>query len=117
MKHLLLLLFISISSFAQVGIHKDSVDGDGILDFNENATGGIALPCLTSTPTGTAATNGTFYFDYATKNVLVRENSVWKSLSLESGNSSTIYLNTSLDVGNGVIIGSNSSSATGVLVL
>lgn len=103
--------------FSQVGIGKSSVDGDGILDFENPAKGGIVLPAVTSLPTGSAATNGTILYDYTNARVKVRQNNVWENLTPKLGDTSDINLNTSPETGNGVIIGANSSSADGVLVL
>ncbi len=44
------------------------------------------------------------------------ENNVWKDLS-DIGNTSNLISNTSNDIGNGVIIGAETSVATGILVL
>ena len=44
------------------------------------------------------------------------ENNVWKDLS-DVGNSSNLISNSSNDIGEGVIIGAESSSAAGILVL
>ncbi|MFN7044811.1 MAG: hypothetical protein ACK4M1_06410 [Flavobacterium sp.] len=108
---------ISFLVHSQVGIGKASVDGDGILDFEFPATGGIVLPAVTNIPFGPGATNGTLVYDYNEGCVKFRQNNQWIKLSFESGNTSNINLNTSVDNGNGVIIGSNTSSAEGVLVL
>ena len=119
MKKIILIipLIAPIIIFSQVSIGKASVDGDGILDFENPAQGGIILPAVTSLPTGSAATNGTIIYDYNDGAVKIRENNSWTQLTPESGDTSSINLNTSPDTGNGVIIGSNTASADGVLVL
>lgn len=113
----ILTLFAPFILLSQVSIGKASVDGDGILDFENPARGGIILPAVTSLPTGAAATNGTIIYDYNDGAVKIRENNNWIQLTPESGNTSNINLNSSPDTGNGVIIGANSATASGVLVL
>lgn len=109
-------LIAPIIIFSQVSIGKASVDGDGILDFENPARGGIILPAVTSLPTGSAATNGTIIYDYNAGAVKIRENNSWTQLTPETGNTSSINLNTSPDTGNGVLIGT-ATTADGVLVL
>lgn len=109
-------LFTPIIIFSQVSIGKASVDGDGILDFENPAKGGIILPAVTTLPTGSAATNGTIIYDYNNGCVKIRENNNWTQLTPEIGDTSSINLNTSPDTGNGVLIGTT-TTADGVLVL
>ena len=56
-------------------------------------------------------------YDYTNARVKIRQNNVWENLTPKLGDTSDINLNTSPETGNGVIIGANSSSAEGVLVL
>lgn len=102
---------------AQVAIEKTSVDGDGILDFPTNTTKGIILPAVTTLPTGTGATNGTFLLDYTDRKVKMRQNGQWVELTKETGNVAAVSINASAETGEGVIIGTNPSPAAGVLVL
>ena len=113
----IIVLFAPIIIFSQVSIGKASVDGDGILDFENPAKGGIILPAVTSLPTGSAATNGTIIYDYNNGCIKIRQNNAWENLTPKIGNTTSINLNTSLDIGNGAIIGANSTLADGVLVL
>lgn len=114
---LIIILFAPIFIFSQISIGKAFVDGDGILDFENPAKGGLILPSVTSLPTGNAATNGTIIYDYTNGLVKIRQNNVWENLTPKHGDNSMINLNASTETGNGVIIGANSSSADGVLVL
>ncbi|WP_313385057.1 hypothetical protein [Chishuiella sp.] len=119
-------LFLSLFSIshAQVSIGKEKSEGSStIFDFNNtNNTNGIILPAVTTTPNNLDAVNngGTFIFDQTDSKVKMFENGSWVDLS-DSGDNSTITKlnlnNTSNEVGNGVVIGANSSNAKGVLVL
>lgn len=126
--YITLFVFLPIVSFvnAQVSVGgKQSVEGTAtVLDFNSipaNAKG-IILPAvdnltnaLTSVP---ADNNGTFLFDRSTSRVKMYENNIWRDLS-NTGTSTQIVVNTTAESTNsqGVIIGSETSTAKGVLVL
>jgi hypothetical protein len=101
---------------AQVAIGKSTVNGSGILDFASSSTKGILLPIVETLPTGAAATNGTILMDKNDLKLKLRENGAWVDLS-DAGSISGITFNTSSDAGIGVIMGANTSSAEGVLVL
>lgn len=139
MKKLNYSLFFFLSLFlanGQVSIDKETVEGASvILDFNsplttdtygtinEN-TKGIILPALDRSPvynipnvTASSVNNGTFIFDKELKKVRMFENNVWVDLSDDKGKIDAIIPNSSNEVGNGVIIGAENSSAEGVLVL
>ena len=100
---------------AQVAIGKSAVDGSSILDFASNTTKGIILPALSSVPA--SPVNGILAFYKGDSRVYMYQNNIWVSLTEDNGNSASIVNNTSAEVGNGVIIGANTSSASGVLVL
>ncbi|KMQ69058.1 hypothetical protein ACM39_06755 [Chryseobacterium sp. FH2] len=114
---IILTVILAGSSFikAQVGMGKDSVDGDAILDFPLSNTG-ILLPVVDTLPTGTAASNGTFLLDKSDITVKMRENDLWVSLS-DTGSLTGTMPNTSAEEGGGIIIGAPGSPAQGVLVL
>ena len=110
--------FASIS-FGQVSIGKNAVDGNNtILDFEESTTNGIILPAVTTVPTGLDATNngGTFAFDLTDSKVKMYENGIWVELS-DVGEKTALLTNSSDEVGDGVIIGAETTTAKGVLVL
>ena len=119
MKNLVhIILILSNFSYAQIAVGKTNVVGSNtLLDFDQSSTNskGIILPAVTNT-TNVALTNGTFVFDINTKKVRMVENNVWKDLS-DAGNISNLISNTSNDIGNGVIIGAETSLTTGILVL
>lgn len=105
-------------SLAQVAIGKQAVDGNStVLDFNNAAgnTKGIILPATSGVATGSLV-NGTFIFDTTDNKVKVYENDTWKPLS-DAGSSSAVVVNTTAELGKGVVIGQPTSIADGVLVL
>lgn len=110
---------------AQVAIGKSTVTNSStILDFDNSATNkkGIILPAvdnLSKALPGTAAHNhGTFLFDKSDNVVKMYENNTWKPLS-DAGSKTAIESNAALELpdNQGVIIGSDTSNALGVLVL
>lgn len=108
-------IFISFHNYkSQVAISKVPSSTGAILDFATGTTNGIILSAVTSLPTSPA--NGTFVVDRSDLKVKMRQNNIWVDLS-SPGDLSKISPNNSSEVGNGVIIGSNTSSANGVLVL
>lgn len=118
----------SLASFAfgQVAIGKQSVTGTTtLLDF-DNTTGntkGIILPAVENNSTALAATvtdnNGTFLFDKSDQKVKMYENSTWVNLSDKGSVTSalTANTNTSAENGKGAIIGADTTTAKGILVL
>lgn len=100
--------------YAQVAIGKTPNNTSAILDFATGTTNGIILSAVNNLPTNPA--NGTFVIDRTDLKIKMRQNNTWIDMS-SPGDLSRIAQNTSTEVGNGVIIGSNSSAASGVLVL
>ena len=118
------LLFLFNIASAQVAIGKTTVNGSStLLDFDDSTgnTSGIILPAIAdrNTAASTADNNGTFIFDISDNKVKMYENSVWQSLSDDAGDGTLVanHNNSTAEAGNGVIIGSATSSAKGVLVL
>lgn len=85
-----------------------------LIQFEDNNSKGIILPANTSKTN--KITNGTFIFDQIDSKVKMYENNNWIDLS-DTGDKSTIIINSSTDNGDGVIIGAEKSDADGVLVL
>lgn len=130
------LLLFAVSANAQISIGgKETVEGNStLLDFNSpflsgstiqtenDNTKGIILPAVDNLNGALSATtgvnNGTFLFDKSDNKVKMFEKNTWVFLS-DAGNASMISANTSNDTDGlqGVIIGSETSSAKGVLVL
>lgn len=107
---------------AQVSIGKTTINGTStLLDFydsNDN-TKGIILPNVTSAALVEslgAPLEGTFIFDESDHKIKVYQNGIWLDLS-DAGENTLITANNAPDNGDGVIIGSNSSTVKGVLVL
>lgn len=122
--------------YGQIAIGKQSINGNStLLDFadttltdspNDQETSnykGIILSAVENSPTFPVITpttnnpnNGTFLFDSSTSIVRMFENGTWVNLS-DTGNSSNLVVNTSDEIGGGVIMGASSTDAKGVLVL
>lgn len=123
MKNIILaigLITIATCGNAQVAIGKPSVDGTStLLDFESFGNyRGIILPAvsLDDVPVLDVNNNGTFLYDLDSQSVQMYENGTWKAMS-EEGNASDIIINTSAEMGEGAIIGSTITDASGVLVL
>lgn len=118
----IILISIAGTAFGQVAIGKESIEGNStLLDFDNSTSNikGIILPAVENTPLGlNENNNGTFLYDRTLQQVRMYENNDWVDLT-DPGNSSTVQVNTSIEnnQGQGVIIGSNTSNAKGILIL
>src|SRR5690606_3347066 len=106
---------------AQVAIGKETISGTStLLDFYDAADNlrGIILPAVDAVSALNADNNGTFLFDRSDKKLKMYENNIWIELS-EEGNDSNLEINLTNENNQdqGVIIGSETSDAKGVLVL
>ena len=140
MKKILYLTFCIITFYSNAQVFMGSgpaVTGTSILLNFEGHTAtdatndaitannrGIILPSVGTTPTFSIVTpatnnsnNGTFIFDKSTKMIKMFENGNWRNFSTTAGDDSKVLANTSAEVGTGVIIGANTTTAKGVLVL
>ena len=124
--YIIILSSLGSSVFGQVAMGKQSINGAAtILDFDNAAgnTKGIILPAVENNNNALAATitdnNGTFLFDKSDQKVKMYENSIWVNLSDKGSITSALAsnTNTSVENGKGVIIGSDTTSAKGILVL
>ena len=116
---IIIALFISNFCLAQVGIEKTTVEGSGILDFPLGTTKGIILPNVTNSVNIIPVTRGTIVYDLTTKNAQYYDGA-WKTLHILStpGIAPTILPGNDLPLTKlGVIIGQQTSSAEGVLIL
>lgn len=109
-------LFCVVIIQAQIAIGKQSVNGDGILDFEDNTTNGILLPIVETLPGD--AVEGTILMDKNDNIVKMNIGSAWVPLS-DAGATTNVNFNPSSESPgvNNVIIGSPTSTAPGVLVL
>ncbi len=119
MKNLLIalhtLFFISIA--AQVAIEKSSLAStSSVLEFSTSENKGIILPYVTSQSAVTAL-GGTLIFDANDKKVKYHNTDGWVDLSINAGTVDTTSQDSLAEDGGGVILGSNTSTADGVLVL
>ncbi len=124
MKNLLLILtlLISICLSAQVAIGKATVDGDGILDFGADDNKGILLPRIISLDAGSVP--GTLYYDTSDSKVKFL-GSTTVDLSVKDVQAANQFqitdegynnLNEIADL-NGTILGAETSTVPGVLIL
>lgn len=124
---LLFILFLKVS-YAQVAIGKASLSGNSSLmefagntasnlltDIETTNTKGLILPAVTSMPLPSNSQNGTFVFDRQSGKNKFYENGAWKDMSDEGSITDMVPI-TGSEVGNGVIIGSDSSIAKGILI-
>lgn len=116
MKTLNILFFfiMSVSVSAQMAIGKESVSGSGILDFGTGLNKGIILPAVTTMPA--SPTNGTFVLDKNDRKIKMLENEIWVEMT-NSGNTDSLVANSGTENGRGVIVGADTSAATGVLIM
>ena len=123
-KYLNLSIFLLITSAnAQISFGKETINGNStILDFNDdiNNVKGIILPSITNTNSvkrGATNENGILFFDKEERKIKAYENDTWRSLS-KTGNSVDLLTPTNaIDQGKGIIIGSETTTAEGVLIL
>ncbi|MTH16325.1 hypothetical protein [Flavobacterium sp. LC2016-01] len=112
-------VFAGLTANAQSSIGKNMPpDGSGILDFNAGGKAGIVLPWVTTLPTGTALTGGVMIYDANLKKVMYYNGTSWIDLSNHTG---AVDLSIQASVPEtpikGTVIGAQSSSVDGVLVL
>ncbi len=121
-----LLGFAALS--AQMAIGKNSVDGDAILDFEENLNLGIILPRVITPDTNVV--DGTIIYNTESFKIEVKKPDGWYDLSqkaklIDPATSALPFDPTEdgydrlkeMQSTNGVILGENSFEKTGVLVL
>lgn len=109
------LIFIFSQNYkSQVSIGKAPNNAGAVLDFATRTTNGIILSTVTNLPSSPA--NGTFVIDKTDLKIKMRQNNAWVDMS-SPGDLSKVVQNSSSEVGKGVIIGSGTSTAEGVLVL
>lgn len=114
--------FFSIAN-AQVAIGKTELSGIGsLMEFAGNTatndtsnTKGIILPAVNTVLSPANSQNGTFIFDKQSSKTKFYENGTWKDMS-DEGSVAALVPASGNEVGNGVIIGSASSAAKGVLI-
>ncbi|QLL58601.1 hypothetical protein FH779_11080 [Empedobacter falsenii] len=110
------LLFTNVNAqmiIAEEGNYPTSVITEStLLQFEDNNSKGIILPANDSAPQNPS--NGTFVFDMSDIKVKMYENGQWVNLT-DRGNYPYGY--NDYDIGEGVIIGAETSTADGVLVL
>ena len=110
-------------SYSQVAISKTSITNSSVsLEFNNTENKGIILPWVSSTSAvesnaSSALVSGTFVLDVTDSKIKLYNEGTWEDLSILPGVVDTSLQSGLTDDGKGVIIGADSSAATGVLVL
>jgi hypothetical protein len=100
---------------AQGDFVKINASTSSILEFTTGTSNGILLPIVTSLPS--SPTNGTLLMDKTDLKVKMRQNNTWVNLT-DAGSVSNVNTNpTNETATNGIIIGEQTTNATGVLVL
>ena len=115
MKNIIILAVLSMAGVfkGQVAIGKTSVTNSSVaLEFGTDVRG-IRLPVVTNAATMTAA-NGSLVFDGTSGSFRWYANNTW---STATAGGQTGGAPTGADTGTGVIIGANSSSAAGALII
>lgn len=107
--------FVTNEIKAQVAIGKEDLTNTSVLlEFGDEAKG-IILPAVDEAPD---AADGTFVLDNTIQSVRVKEGGSWTDLTVQGEADVNPYSNAGTeDVGDGVVIGAESSSKPGVLVL
>lgn len=112
----IIITLYAVVASAQVAIEKSQVDGDGLLDFPANTTKGILLPIVETLPSD--ASSGTLLMDKNDKTLKMNVESAWIPLSDEGSVTGAVFnSNGEIPGQNRVIMGSDATSAPGVLVL
>jgi len=112
-----LLFFVQTYTQAQIAIGKTSVDGSALLDFPENTLNGIILPHVENADSMKVNTPGTIVFDKASAKFKYFDGTQWVTMNREEGLAPVEVPTLESETDQGVIIGSGSSTAMGVLIL
>lgn len=110
-----LFLLGCLTTNAQTAIGKQIADGASVLDFASGTTNGIILPAIETLPASPA--NGTFLLDKNDKKIKMYQNGAWVNLSDTGNTNSIVGYSGTVDTGQKTIMGAESSTADGILVL
>lgn len=111
---ILFLILINLNLNAQIAIGKDYVDGDALIDFAENE-GGLILPIVSDLPLGNYT--GTLLVDENTATVKAGTNSAWISLTDTGRIDESSAIKVRDKKSKGAVVGHETATAEGVLVL
>lgn len=112
-----IMLSFSINCYSQLLIGKNTFTGSTLLDFAENTTNGLILPHVADITSMTNVTEGTLVFDRATKKVHYYDGVQWIAINQEEGELTLTAEEKEIGGDQGVILGSDESTAKGVLIL
>lgn len=120
MKKIIIIFIILTAVFAgseiqaQVAIGKQTITNQSVLlEFNADPKG-ILLPSVPSAP---GAVGGTFVFNTTSKSVQVFQDTSWTDLTDVNQGIAHSFSNAGSDIGSGVIIGANTTTKSGALIL
>lgn len=106
----------SVALLAQTAVGKQTVASpSAVLDFGSGTTKGIILPAVESLPTSPA--NGTFLFDRNDSIVKMYENGAWVELTLTGDDGDVVPYTAASSNGKQTVMGAQTTSVDGVLVL
>lgn len=108
------IIILTEFTFGQIAIGKDNVTNNSVLLEFGTEPKGIILPSVASV---LSPSNGTFVYNTTTNSIQVLVASSWKNLTELGPGIPHTFTNCGLDVGNGVIMGSESSNKNGALIL
>jgi hypothetical protein len=117
MKKIIVFIACCVSTFAQgqIAINKTDISSTAaILDFPNPTNKGIVLPIVETLPTSPA--NGTIVMDKTDAQIKMFQDNRWFAVT-KTGSLQNTAFNTSSDNNKQMIIGSNTTNASGVLVL
>lgn len=104
---------------AQVGIGTQTLSKSASLEFKTGDKSGLVLPWVTTTPTGAALTGGVMLYDTTDNKVKYYSGPVKKWINLSKAGTVAVPSQAALSESTrpGTIIGAQTSTAEGVLVL
>lgn len=113
----LILILFQQFTHAQIAIGKTSVEGDALIDFPENTFNGIVIPHVESIDVMKYNQPGTIIFEKNTTKFKYFDGTGWITINRQEGKNIAETSTEEYDINQGVVIGSDSSDAIGVLIL
>jgi len=119
MKRILMLVAVGLGlanrANAQTGIETKTTTTSAVLEFASGTTKGIILPAVETLPATPA--NGTFLLDRNDSKIKMRQNNGWVELSGAGSIANVVPYSGTVDNGKQTVVGSRTTSESGVLVL
>ena len=108
-------LWLADVANAQTGIETKTVSTSAVLEFASGTTKGIILPAVETLPATPA--NGTFLLDKNDSKIKMRQSGAWVELSGTGSTTGLVPYSGTVDNGKQTVIGSRSTTVSGVVVL